>query len=279
MIIHLGDLAYDLHSEDGNVGDTFMDEMEPLIATKPYMVIAGNHEFDWRATNFANYEKRFNMPLDGDQKNQYYSFNAGPISFVGISSEFYGFFYDFGIQPVLDQYSYLEKKFQSINADRGDHPWLITFHHRPFYCSNADSTECDAFENRAGCHSFISKVGKLSPFSAKTVSDYGYAIMHVKSKNELYIEQISSSAGYENRQVVDSYTMSKDPNYILGQSELKPEQYTDFAIEYKEVPKFIRSICVGRDIRCRDIFQKVSAMKYKKYYVEDNTYEYHGESL
>ena len=44
MVVHLGDLAYDLHWKNGRVGDSFMRKMEPIAAYVPYQVAPGNHE-------------------------------------------------------------------------------------------------------------------------------------------------------------------------------------------------------------------------------------------
>lgn len=43
-IIHVGDFAYDMNSENALVGDQFMRQVESLAAYAPYMVCAGNHE-------------------------------------------------------------------------------------------------------------------------------------------------------------------------------------------------------------------------------------------
>lgn len=43
-IIHVGDFAYDMNSENAEVGDQFMRQIESLAAYVPYMVCAGNHE-------------------------------------------------------------------------------------------------------------------------------------------------------------------------------------------------------------------------------------------
>lgn len=43
-IIHVGDFAYDMHSDNSLVGDEFMRQIEPIAAYLPYMVCAGNHE-------------------------------------------------------------------------------------------------------------------------------------------------------------------------------------------------------------------------------------------
>lgn len=43
-IIHVGDFAYDMDTENAEVGDQYMRQIEPLAAYVPYMVCAGNHE-------------------------------------------------------------------------------------------------------------------------------------------------------------------------------------------------------------------------------------------
>uniref|UniRef100_A0A914Z7I0 Purple acid phosphatase n=1 Tax=Panagrolaimus superbus TaxID=310955 RepID=A0A914Z7I0_9BILA len=75
MIIHVGDIAYDLHKTDDdghNIGDKYMRELEPIFSRYPYMVIAGNHEND--KLNFSHFHNRFRMPgeVGGHHNNQYY---------------------------------------------------------------------------------------------------------------------------------------------------------------------------------------------------------------
>lgn len=43
-IIHNGDFAYDMDSQNAKIGDEFMQSIESLAAFVPYMVCAGNHE-------------------------------------------------------------------------------------------------------------------------------------------------------------------------------------------------------------------------------------------
>lgn len=43
-VLHVGDFAYDMDSENGKVGDQFMRQISSLAAYVPYMVCAGNHE-------------------------------------------------------------------------------------------------------------------------------------------------------------------------------------------------------------------------------------------
>jgi predicted phosphodiesterase len=143
MIIHVGDIAYDLHSDDcdGNCGDKFMNELEPIFSRYPYMVIAGNHENDHK--NFSHFHNRFRMPGEegGHHNNQYYSFNLGAAHFFGVSTEHYGYMDEYGKAPVLSQYSWLTSNLQEANKNREIRPWIIGYQHRPFYCSNSHCLE------------------------------------------------------------------------------------------------------------------------------------------
>ncbi|PAV61807.1 hypothetical protein WR25_26343 isoform A [Diploscapter pachys] len=145
-ILHLGDISYDLHTNNGQNGDDFLNQLEPIISRVPYMVIAGNHEDD--GANFTNYQKRFLVPDNGFQDNQFYSFDLGPVHWVGVSTENYGFYYAYGQEPVFTQYNWLKNDLDKANKNRANVPWIFSFQHRPFYCSNVNSYECQSFENR-----------------------------------------------------------------------------------------------------------------------------------
>lgn len=43
-ILHVGDFAYDMDSENAAVGDQYMRQIESIAAYVPYMVCVGNHE-------------------------------------------------------------------------------------------------------------------------------------------------------------------------------------------------------------------------------------------
>lgn len=57
--IYVGDFAYDMEYEEGDVGDAFMRKIEPLAAYVPYLTSVGNHEWNY---NFSHYVNRFTMP-------------------------------------------------------------------------------------------------------------------------------------------------------------------------------------------------------------------------
>ena len=81
-VFHIGDFGYDLYEQDGQLGDRFMRQIEPIAAYVPYMTAVGNHEEKY---NFSHYKSRFSMP--GSENNLFYSFNLGPAHFVIISTE------------------------------------------------------------------------------------------------------------------------------------------------------------------------------------------------
>merc|ERR1712126_46931 len=88
MILHVGDFAYNMDTDNAHVGDEFMRQIESIAAYTPYMTCPGNHE---SAYNFSNYKARFTMP-EADfghktdlGKDMFYSFNLGPIHFVSIT--------------------------------------------------------------------------------------------------------------------------------------------------------------------------------------------------
>ncbi|XP_016978655.1 acid phosphatase type 7 isoform X4 [Drosophila rhopaloa] len=139
-IIHVGDFAYDMDSENGEVGDEFMRQVETIAAYVPYMVCVGNHEEKY---NFSNYRARFNMP--GETDSLWYSFNLGPVHFVSISTEVY-YFLSYGFKLLTKQFEWLERDLAEANLpeNRAKRPWIITYGHRPMYCSDDKEYDCNA---------------------------------------------------------------------------------------------------------------------------------------
>uniref|UniRef100_A0A6M2DZ18 Purple acid phosphatase n=1 Tax=Xenopsylla cheopis TaxID=163159 RepID=A0A6M2DZ18_XENCH len=137
-ILHVGDFAYDMNSEEGVVGDEFMRQIESVAAYVPYMVCAGNHEEKY---NFSHYRARFSMPSDSE--SLVYSFNMGPIHFIGFSTEVY-YFLNYGVKQLVYQYKWLQNDLEKANRpeNRRDQPWIIAFGHRPMYCSNDNADDC-----------------------------------------------------------------------------------------------------------------------------------------
>lgn len=45
VIMHIGDLGYDLDTNNSYTGDAFMRMIQPIAARVPYQTCPGNHEF------------------------------------------------------------------------------------------------------------------------------------------------------------------------------------------------------------------------------------------
>eukprot|EP00461_Guttulinopsis_vulgaris_P010307 UN10382 len=95
-VMHLGDIAYDLHNQHGNKGDIFMRTLEPITRQYPYMTVAGNHESNG---NFSHYSNRFRSlqglgTKSGSGTLLWYSWNAPNVHFVAFDTEVYSYFND-----------------------------------------------------------------------------------------------------------------------------------------------------------------------------------------
>ncbi|EUB58999.1 Iron/zinc purple acid phosphatase-like protein [Echinococcus granulosus] len=138
LLLHNGDFAYDFDTNNGRLGDAFMQLMQETAARVPYMTAVGNHE---SAYNFSHYKARFNMPGERND-DMFYSIDVGPVHFVAFVSDYY-YFPQFGTQQIYRQYVWLEKDLHEANKpeNRAKHPWIIAFSHRPMYCSNSDDPQ------------------------------------------------------------------------------------------------------------------------------------------
>lgn len=96
---------------------------------------------DLPCSNFSNYRARFSMP--GGTENLFYSFNLGPVHFIGISTEVY-YFLNYGVKTLIFQYEWLRKDLEQANLpeNRSQRPWIIIYGHRPMYCSNENDNDC-----------------------------------------------------------------------------------------------------------------------------------------
>lgn len=146
FIIHAGDFAYDMHNENGTVGDRWFKFVEPVYSAVPVMTCIGNHEGMY---NYLHYRKRFSMPQHDVTSNLFYSFDYGPVHYIAFSTEVY-FSYDktkglgrtFGPYPELQRSQRVFIENDLMGIDRLKTPWIVAFGHRPMYCSDNDALEC-----------------------------------------------------------------------------------------------------------------------------------------
>ena len=128
-VLHVGDIAYDLDTDDGDIGDSFLNSIEDIASKLPYMVSQGNHEN--RKTEH-HYKLRFTMP--GNSSNLWYSFDYGKAHFIAYTQEM---LFTRNYENDEDRLKRMMDFMWSdlVKVDRVKYPWLIVYTHRPFYCS------------------------------------------------------------------------------------------------------------------------------------------------
>eukprot|EP00462_Mataza_sp_D1_P018158 CAMPEP_0175140596 /NCGR_PEP_ID=MMETSP0087-20121206/11606_1 /TAXON_ID=136419 /ORGANISM="Unknown Unknown, Strain D1" /LENGTH=484 /DNA_ID=CAMNT_0016423855 /DNA_START=42 /DNA_END=1496 /DNA_ORIENTATION=+ len=136
----------------------YMNWMQNITSSMPLMVSAGNHESECHSPaclanqvygqglrNFSAFNTRFHMPssTSGGVLNMWYSYNYGPVHFVGMNSEtdFPGAGEenkgDSGIYPAGhfaadgEYLRWLENDLKQANLSRKDRPWIVAASHRP----------------------------------------------------------------------------------------------------------------------------------------------------
>jgi alkaline phosphatase D len=145
-VLHLGDIAYDLHNQKGAKGDIFMNTLQPITANYPYMSIVGNHESNG---NFSHFSNRFHTLDQLGKKSKsdtllWFSWNAPNVHFVVFDTEVYSYFSDPAqIQRQLD---WLRKDLELYNTptNRKKYPWIITLGHK---CDWQDEVKFEDFRN------------------------------------------------------------------------------------------------------------------------------------
>jgi hypothetical protein len=91
VVLHVGDIAYDLDSNGGVTGDAFMNSIQNYSSIVPIQWCPGNHEAD-ELDLFGNYRARIGQWLRGGQGNVsgnglFHSVDIGQAHIVMFSSE------------------------------------------------------------------------------------------------------------------------------------------------------------------------------------------------
>jgi hypothetical protein len=148
MILHTGDFAYDFNSDNSKVGEQFMQNIEQVASSIPYMVSIGNHENS--GLNLAHYTERFRHMPSGPGRvhtengpapnNWWFSWDAGLVHYVSISTEAY--FDSLMTLRLGEMFTWLKKDLKAANKNRANVPWILVNGHRSVYCSC--DKDCDA---------------------------------------------------------------------------------------------------------------------------------------
>lgn len=85
--------------------------------------------------------------MPGNTESLMYSFDLGPVHFIAFNTEAY-YFLNYGIKSLVNQYEWLEQDLAEANRpeNRQQRPWIVTFGHRPMYCSNVGNNDCKEHE-------------------------------------------------------------------------------------------------------------------------------------
>ncbi|PKA64401.1 putative inactive purple acid phosphatase 2 [Apostasia shenzhenica] len=152
FISHIGDISY--ARGFSWIWDEFFNLIEPIASRVPYHVCIGNHEYDWPLQPWrpgwswgvygtdgggecgVPYSLKFTMPGNSsfptgtgapDTRNLYFSFDAGVVHFLYISTET-----DF--MQGSDQYNFIKHDLE--NVDRTRTPFIVVQGHRPMYTTS-----------------------------------------------------------------------------------------------------------------------------------------------
>mmetsp|Transcript_47662 Transcript_47662/g.102066 ORF Transcript_47662/g.102066 Transcript_47662/m.102066 type:complete len:472 (+) Transcript_47662:66-1481(+) len=143
-VFHMGDMAYDLHSDGGARGDLFMRRLEPVSARTFYQTVPGNHE---RMANdtFAQYQARFHMPAESNQGatrssetspfKLWWSADINGVHVAGLNTEV---FHNASEGVAEEMMAWLRQDLITANRRRHLQPWVVLLGHRPSYCSEPD---------------------------------------------------------------------------------------------------------------------------------------------
>ncbi|XP_067684818.1 acid phosphatase type 7-like [Haliotis asinina] len=140
-VIHIGDIANDLHRGGGMVGDKYLKRIQKMAAQVPYMTCPGDQE---EFQHYVHYRYRFSMPGSSwpmSYEKLWYSYNLGSAHFIVINTEV---LCAENHELKEAQLSWLKNDLSINNKEqRPKHPWFIMFGHKPMYAScNKEEEEC-----------------------------------------------------------------------------------------------------------------------------------------
>eukprot|EP01063_Lacrimia_lanifica_P000729 TRINITY_DN10371_c0_g1_i1.p1 TRINITY_DN10371_c0_g1~~TRINITY_DN10371_c0_g1_i1.p1 ORF type:complete len:854 (+),score=164.75 TRINITY_DN10371_c0_g1_i1:59-2620(+) len=167
MVLHAGDIAYNLDQDCGRVGDAFMLDIEPMASTIPYIVGPGNHEgARWLFGSYEHYVARYWGQealgvASGSTSTRYFSVDEGLAHFVMLDASAW-------VHPVRYLLAHHSARRQMdwlyddlANVDREKTPWVVVLVHRALYCVLDDGPECqdEAEALRIGGNTLFSPPG------------------------------------------------------------------------------------------------------------------------
>lgn len=189
MILHVGDIAYDLRENGGRTGDEFTANMEPISSQVPYMVCPGNHEQDCPQNSdgcdppYTNYRKRFHMPspaskeLGPGHQPMWWSADVGFVHVVSINTDVY--YFPNQLDVLKAQWRWLQSDLHAAATRRAAVPWIIVIGHEMLYSTHDASHAAQAKSNREGPAGFHGALGLERLFKNYSVDLYFSGHEHV----------------------------------------------------------------------------------------------------
>lgn len=149
-IIHVGDIAYDLHNGNGVRGDDFIEALQPVMTAMPYIMVVGNHE---KEGNFTHFTSRFRSletlgRSSGSNTALWWSLDVPQAHLVTIDTEVYSYFPDPGQQKR--QLAWLEKDLIAANKRRSVTPWIVMLAHKCDWQDEVDYTDFRILAHKYG---------------------------------------------------------------------------------------------------------------------------------
>jgi len=204
-ILHVGDFAYDFDTNNALMGDSFMNQIQPIAANIQYMATPGNHESSY---NFSNYINRMTTP--GNAEGLWYTWDFYPFHFVSYSTEVYWF----QKELIQKQYDWLDKTLSSFNDDW----WVVTLGHRPYYCDSGDD-EDDCLKTNSILRNALEEMW------------FKYKVDLSVEAHEHYYERMYPV--YNNTLISKSYNNSSVPIHIITGNAGGPEDLDLFSKDPK----------------------------------------------
>lgn len=135
IVILAGDQAYDLDSNGGETGNSFMRMQEGYASFVPLFVAPGNHEAKYNYSHFVNRYAGLGANAgvnSGSGTSLYYSIDIGIGHFVFFSTEAY-----WSQTGIIDaQLNWLKNDLIKANNNRENVPWIVAIAHKAWSMDN-----------------------------------------------------------------------------------------------------------------------------------------------
>ena len=150
IYLHNGNFACDIFDSDGQVGDSFFNQLFPITSRVPFMITGGPDDY---LDSGAILDYRFQMPgtnISTIRRNAWYSATYNNVHIIVMN---FDNFFNYFPQNADAAFTWLKRDLEAIanysekaKARNMDIKWKLFFSSRPFYCK-ADQTHGDCGRN------------------------------------------------------------------------------------------------------------------------------------